>query len=84
MRSVRRLCEKVVMRRLQELLSELKKVQERALLSPFTISKINFDYQRIIFQGKKVSKISQMLTVRPRKGVAPPPLTVKVTVKYFF
>ena len=40
-----------------------------------------FEYQGIIFNGKKVLNFSQMLTVRPG-GVAPPPLTVSLTVKY--
>ena len=45
-----------------------------------------FEYQGIIFKGKKVIKFSQMLTVRP-EGVAPSPLygqpDPKISVVFF-
>ena len=39
--------------------------------SYFTKSKIHFDYQRIIFQGKKVTIFLQMVTVRGRFATVP-------------
>ena len=41
-----------------------------------------FEFQGIIFNGKKVLKFSQILMVRPG-GIDPPP-TVSLTVKYWF
>ena len=47
--------------------------------APSPLSKMCFEYQGVIFNGEKVLRISQMLTVSP-----PHPLTASLTVKYPF
>ena len=49
--------------------------------APPPLSKMFFEYQAIIFNGKKSPKIFTNATVRPGAG-DPPPLTVSLTVKY--